>query len=140
MKMKLSVAGLMLLALAGCAAKPDDKPAAPPAPPPVEAPKPPPTDITLEPSDLTALQTALKAATGKPIQETVTWTNPETGRQGTVKMLRDGFDAKNRPCREFHSVVFQGQLFRHQTGFICRQPDGSWEVVDGVDYPVRERK
>ncbi|MDE1148483.1 MAG: RT0821/Lpp0805 family surface protein [Azospirillaceae bacterium] len=140
MKMKLPVAGLMLLALAGCAAKPDEKPAAPPPAPVVEAPKPPPTDIVLEPSDIAVLQAALKDATTKPLQETVTWTNPETGRQGTIKMLRDGFDAKNRPCREFHSVVFQGQLFRHQTGFICRQTDGSWEVVDGVDYPVRARQ
>lgn len=124
------VAGaLLVLALGACGARPPEPP--PPPPPPPE-----PTTIAMEASDNAALQGALRQATTKPVDEVVGWGNPDTGRRGAVKILRDGYDQRNRPCREFHSVVVQGKLFQHATGHICRQGDGTWEVSSLREYPI----
>ena len=56
--------------------------------------------------------------------------------RGAVKILRDGYDGQNRPCREYHSVVVLEQMFLHSTGFLCRQPNGAWEVVQSHEYPL----
>ncbi|HYE48779.1 MAG TPA: RT0821/Lpp0805 family surface protein [Azospirillaceae bacterium] len=121
----------VLVVLSACAAK--APPPAPPAPPP---PPPPPTDIVLDEGDKAAIQGALRDATAKPVDQIIGWANPLSGKRGAVKMIRDGFDDRNRPCREFHSVVVLDKMFRHQTGFVCRQPDGAWEVVQAKDYPL----
>ncbi len=124
----LMLGGLML-GLAACATRP-----VPPPPPP--APPPEPTTITMAPSDNAALEGALRQVTSRPVDEVVGWGNPDTGKRGAVKILRDGYDQQNRPCREFHSVVVQGKLFQHATGFICRQGDGAWAVADLREYPI----
>ncbi|HYC05306.1 MAG TPA: RT0821/Lpp0805 family surface protein [Azospirillaceae bacterium] len=121
---------VLALVLGACAAK------APPAPPPPPPPPPAPTDIVLEPSDMESIKGALRLAEVKPVDEIVGWTNPATGKRGTVKMIRDGFDEQNRLCREFHMMVALERMFRHQTGFVCRQPDGVWEVVQAKEYPL----
>ncbi|MFV3076319.1 RT0821/Lpp0805 family surface protein [Niveispirillum fermenti] len=123
-----------MLILAGCQTKP---PPAPPAPV-VEAPAPPPkpTSIVMEDSDLAGFQGALRELGGKPVDVPVGWANPLTGKRGSVKVLRDGYDGQNRPCREFHSVVILEEMYQHATGFFCRQPDGVWEVVQARDYPL----
>lgn len=134
MKRSLGLMCLMLVA-AGCQTKP------PPAPPPVaEAPPPPappkPRIITMEDSDLAGFQGALREMGTKGIDVPVGWANPTTGKRGAVKVLRDGYDGQNRPCREFHSVVILEEMYQHATGFLCRQPDGAWEVVQARDYPL----
>lgn len=129
----LLLAGMtsLMLALAACAAK--APPEVPPAPPP---PPPEPTAIVMDAADNAALQGALRQATARPVDDVVGWANPGTGRRGAVKILRDGYDQKNRPCREFHSVVVQGKLMQHATGYVCRGADGAWEVVDLREYPL----
>lgn len=127
---------LMVLAVAGCASK------TPPAPPEAAAPPPPPaapakpTSIIMDAGDLAAVQGALREMGTKPVDQVVGWANPLTGKRGAVKVLRDGYDAQNRPCREFHSVVILDDMYQHTTGFLCRQPDGAWEVVDAREYPL----
>ncbi|WP_114394729.1 RT0821/Lpp0805 family surface protein [Oleisolibacter albus] len=122
-----------ILTLAACASK---APEAPPPPPPAAPAEP--TTITLEDSDKAAIQGALREMGTKPIDVPVGWANPATSRRGAVKVLRDGYDAQNRPCREFHSIVVQDPLFQHSTGFLCRQPDGAWEVVQVREYPIHK--
>lgn len=132
MKRSLGLMCLMLV-LAGCQTKP------PPAPPPVAvAPPPPakPTSIVMEESDIAGFQGALRELGSKGIDVPVGWANPLTGKRGAVKVLRDGYDGQNRPCREFHSVVILEEMYQHATGFLCRQPDGVWEVVQARDYPL----
>jgi hypothetical protein len=124
----------LMLVVAGCQTKP------PPAPAPVaEAPPPPPPKprtIVMEDSDIAGFQGALRELGGKSIDVPVGWANPITGKRGAVKVLRDGYDGQNRPCREFHSVVVLEEMYQHATGFLCRQPDGVWEVVQARDYPL----
>lgn len=126
---------LMVLAVAGCASKPPPAPpeAAPPPPPPAPAK---PTSIIMDAGDLAAVQGALREVGTKPVDQVVGWGNPLSGKRGAVKILRDGYDAQNRPCREFHSVVILDDMFQHTTGFLCRQADGAWEVVQAREYPL----
>lgn len=130
---RIAVVALMLI-VAGCQTKP------PPAPAPVaEQPPPPPpkpTTIVMDAGDLAGFQGALRELGPKPVDVPVGWANPLTGKRGVVKVLRDGFDGQNRPCREFHSVVILEDMYQHSTGFLCRQPDGVWEVVQARDYPL----
>jgi len=101
-----------------------------PPPPPAE-----PDRIVLSADDQVHLTAALMRASAKPVDEVVGWANPADGKQGAVKILRDGYDERNRPCREFHSYVVQKKLELHATGFICRQPDGAWQVEQVREYP-----
>jgi len=126
---------VMILGLgmvAGCAARP----VPPPAPPP---PPPEPTAIILNEGDRLALEGAIKNVTAKRLDELVAWANPDGRTRGAVKILRDGYDARNRPCREFHSIIVQGKLSQHATGFVCRQPDGVWEVIETREYPLSKQ-
>lgn len=141
----LLVSGLTIALLAGCAsdkaADADTKSTAAAVPDAAAPPPAPPVDrLDLTPGDLAKIKEALLSLNGKPPNETVNWYNPDTQVQGSVKVLRDGYDAQNHPCREFHSLVVREPLFRQQTGFVCRQTDGSWAVVDGTDYPVAKRQ
>lgn len=125
---------ILMLSLGACVTKP------PPAPPPVvEAPPSPPakpTDIVLDEADRMGLNSALREVATKPIDQPVGWGNPDSGKRGAVKVLRDGFDGTNRPCREYHSVVVLDAMYLHSTGFLCRLPDGKWEPVQVRDYPL----
>lgn len=124
---------LMVLMLAGCAAKPPPPPPPPPEPPPAPAK---PVDIVMDDGDKAAVQGALRQAQTKPIDQVVGWANPLSGKRGAVKILRDGYDGQNRPCREFHSVVVLEEMFLHSTGFLCRLPNGTWDIVEMRDYPL----
>lgn len=134
---RLLVVGLLvaMAGLAGCAEK------KPPAPPPVPIPAAPePTNIVMEPSDLEAFTDALRRATARATDQEEGWANAATGKRGSVKMLRSGFDAGNRTCREFHALTTLGRLFKHQTGIVCRGADQVWEIVRIDDYPVYRAK
>lgn len=145
MKFPLLASCLCLTLLTACAG---DKPAAPatgasaaaarPAEP--AAPPPPVESLDLTPGDVAKIQETLRALTGKPVNETATWYNPDTQVQGLIRILRDGYDAQNHPCREFASTVIRDPLFRQQTGFVCRQADGAWVVVAATDYPLSKRQ
>ena len=128
----------LMLVVTGCQTKPPPAPApVVEAPPPLPPPPPPkPTNIVMEESDLAGFQGALRELGSKPIDVPAGWANPITGKRGAIKVLRDGYDSHNRPCREFHSVVILEDLYQHATGFLCRQPDGVWEVVQARDYPL----
>lgn len=61
--------------------------------------------------------------------QTANWANSETGHSGTTTpgetFVRDG-----QTCREFQqSVTVEGET-EIARGVACRQPDGSWQVVD----------
>lgn len=119
----------LCLLLAACATKAPPPPVPPPPPPE-------PTAVMLNEADRLALKTAIGQVVTRKVDEVVGWASAGSPTRGAVKILRDGYDPQNRPCREFHSVIVQGKLHQHATGFICRQPDGAWEVVETNDYPV----
>ena len=61
--------------------------------------------------------------------EQITWNNPESGHYGSVTPTRDGTSDSGNYCREFYETVTIGGKTEDAYGIACRQPDGSWRIV-----------
>ena len=58
------------------------------------------------------------------------WTNPDTGHSGTVTPTLTYKQPNGTYCRDFtQTVVIDGQS-HNATGTACRQPDGSWRIIN----------
>ncbi len=75
-----------------------------------------------------ALQ-AQQAAYAAPIGQRIVWNNPDNGHSGAVVPTQEGRDAAGNYCREFQETVTIGGQPQQAYGRACRQPDGSWKVV-----------
>lgn len=76
--------------------------------------------------DRMEMQKVLETA---PTGRSVVWSNPDTGYRYTVQPTRTYYRAR-LPCREYTTRAWidgRTQLIR---GSACRQPDGSWRVVN----------
>ncbi len=57
------------------------------------------------------------------------WRNPDTGHYGTITPKRTYRVASGQYCREYEqTVVIEGRE-QQAYGHACRQPDGSWKIV-----------
>lgn len=70
-------------------------------------------------------QTLETVRTGVPAQ----WRNPDTGNQYTVVPTRT-YDSAGAPCREYTIDAVIGGRPEKVYGTACRQPDGSWQVMN----------
>lgn len=66
------------------------------------------------------------APTGKP----VAWQNPDSGHSGTVTPTRTYQSADGNYCRDYQTTVLIDGKQERATGTACRQPDGTWRVVN----------
>ena len=74
-----------------------------------------------------AEQKALEMApTGMP----VTWKNPDNGHSGTVVVTQTYQTATATYCREYQTTVKIEGKSQKAYGTACRQPDGSWKIVN----------
>lgn len=58
-----------------------------------------------------------------------TWSNPDTGAQGTVTPIRTYQTTTGQNCREYRHDVMVGDKREQVIGQACRQADGTWKVV-----------
>jgi surface antigen len=58
-----------------------------------------------------------------------TWNNPDTGAQYSVTPTRT-YETAGGPCREFTTDALIGGRRESVYGTACRQPDGSWKVMN----------
>jgi surface antigen len=72
---------------------------------------------------------AQQQAYGAPIGQTISWNNPQSGNYGTYTPVRDGTNAQGQYCREFQQTIVVGGRVEEGYGIACRQPDGSWQIV-----------
>ena len=72
------------------------------------------------------LQTASKTMVGKP----VAWTNPATGKNGAVTIIRQGYTRDGKLCQEFHLVANTSAARAQQVGKACRS-NGKWTPEGG---------
>jgi len=72
---------------------------------------------------------AQNAAYGAPIGQQIVWNNPNNDHSGSIVPTREGTDAAGNQCREFQTTVTIGGQAQQAYGQACRQPDGSWKVV-----------
>jgi surface antigen len=75
---------------------------------------------------------AVSRAHAAPLGETITWNNPQNGNRGTVTPVRDGTSTAGSYCREFQQSVTVGGKTQQGYGTACRQPDGSWRIVNSA--------
>ena len=84
---------------------------------------------SLDRADRAAMSRAEDEAYRAPVGDTISWNNPQSGNYGTVTPVRDGTSSSGRYCREFQQTVTIGGRVEEAYGTACRQPDGSWEIV-----------
>jgi surface antigen len=75
-------------------------------------------------------EVAYSKATTAPVGETISWSTPNTGNQGSVTPTREGTSTTGAYCREFQQTVTIGGKQEQAYGVACRQPDGAWEIRD----------
>ena len=74
-------------------------------------------------------RTSLNTLETAPTGTTSTWKNPDNGHWGTftpTKTVQQGGSF----CREFTHKINVGGKVERGYGTACRQPDGSWKIVN----------
>jgi surface antigen len=62
--------------------------------------------------------------------QTSNWNNPDSGNSGTITPTRTFQRADGTYCREFTQTVNIGGEVQQAHGTACRQPDGTWKIVE----------
>ena len=57
------------------------------------------------------------------------WQNPNSGNSGSVVPTQTYTAPNGAPCREFVQTIYVGGYPEEGYGTACRQPDGSWQIV-----------
>jgi surface antigen len=74
-------------------------------------------------------QAATQAQTA-PVGQAITWYNPQSGAQGSITPTREGQSNDGAYCREYQQTISVGGQTQRAYGQACRQPDGSWKIVN----------
>lgn len=82
---------------------------------------------SIDVNDELAAQQALE---GTHTGTTSTWVNPDTGTQVAMTPTRTYQQDDGEYCREYTTRVTVGGERQQAYGTACRQPDGSWKVVE----------
>jgi surface antigen len=71
-----------------------------------------------------------RAFESTPSGTQVSWRNPDSGNAGTV-VPQPAYQARSGEyCREFQQTITVGGQTQQGYGTACRQPDGSWKVMN----------
>ena len=84
---------------------------------------------SLDNADRAALGRAETRAYAAPIGEQISWNNPQSGNSGVIVPVRDGYSQNGAYCREFQQNITVGGRRQEGYGRACKQPDGSWKIV-----------
>ena len=86
---------------------------------------------SLDKADRLAMkQTAQTALEKNQIGQTSKWSNPDSGNNGDVTPTRTYKTASGNSCREYQQTVTIGGKTEQAFGRACRQPDGSWKIMN----------
>ncbi len=77
-----------------------------------------------------AAEAAQKALETAPTGEPVAWRNPDNEHSGTVTPVKTYQTASGTYCREYQQTVLINGKQEKASGTACRQPDGSWRIVN----------
>lgn len=59
------------------------------------------------------------------------WHNPDSGNHGYVTPAPAYEAAPGQYCREYQQTITVGGRSENAYGTACRQPDGTWQIVNG---------
>ena len=71
-----------------------------------------------------------KTLESQPSGKPMTWKNPDSGNYGDVTPVRSYNSQQGQYCREFQQTIYVDGKREQGYGTACRQPDGSWQLVD----------
>lgn len=77
-----------------------------------------------------AQRTAQDALEYNKTHQTSSWNNPDSKASGSVTPTRTYQTAEGRSCREYETSIIVDGKTEKATGTACRQPDGTWRVVN----------
>ncbi|MCY4501288.1 MAG: RT0821/Lpp0805 family surface protein [Alphaproteobacteria bacterium] len=78
---------------------------------------------------ITAEQTTQGALERGRVGSRTEWENPDSGNSGWVVPTRTWQEDSGQYCREFQTGIIVGGEEQTAYGTACRQPDGSWKIV-----------
>lgn len=84
---------------------------------------------SMDKADKDQVEDAVETAHGAPVGQPVTWSNPDSGKSGTVTATREGRDKSGNVCRDYQHTINVDGHDETINGTACRQPDGTWKVV-----------
>jgi surface antigen len=61
--------------------------------------------------------------------QSMPWKNPQTGNYGSVTPSGYYQNSQGQYCREYSQTITVGGKTEKGYGTACRQPDGSWQIV-----------
>lgn len=86
---------------------------------------------SLDQADMAYHQQAVERAYAAPINQTISWNNPDSGHSGSVTPVREGRQASTgNLCRQFKQAVFIDGKAETAYGTACQNKDGTWTVVN----------
>jgi len=87
---------------------------------------------SLDRADRLAMErTTQRGLESTPSGNTVSWRNPDSGHSGTVTPQPSYQNASGQYCREYEQSITVDGKTETAYGTACRQPDGSWKIVNG---------
>ncbi len=85
----------------------------------------------MDQQDLAYHQHAWDRAYDAPMNDTISWNNPDNGHHGSVTPIREGHNSSTGGvCREYKQSIFIDGQAQTAVGTACRNPDGTWSMVN----------
>jgi len=84
---------------------------------------------SLDKADIAYARKAEEKAYNAPLNQQISWNNPESGNYGTVTPVRDGETATGDYCREYEQTIYIEGRAETGVGVACQRDDGKWEVI-----------
>jgi surface antigen len=86
---------------------------------------------SLDRADRQAMErTTQQSLESNPSGTSSTWRNPDSGHHGTVTPEPAYRATDGRYCREYQQTVVIDGKTESAYGTACRQPDGTWQIVN----------
>jgi len=89
------------------------------------------TETALSAPEQRAMSDTLQyALENNKTNQTSDWVNPDVSHSGAVVPIKTFHNAQGLPCREFITTITIAGKAQQGYGTACRQPDGTWQIVD----------
>lgn len=85
---------------------------------------------SLDTADRQMHANAVNQAYSAPLNQTINWSNPESGHSGSVTPVREGRHQSGNLCRQYRqTIVVDGQA-ETALGTACQNSDGTWTLAN----------
>ncbi len=86
---------------------------------------------SMDNADMAAYNDASRRALeNAPAGQSLPWKNPDSGNYGTITPSNYYTNGRGQYCREYNQTIVVGGRKQSGHGTACREPDGSWKIVE----------